>query len=284
MDNTKGKTRRSVLKMLAASGAAAAVSSGSFAAEKKRPGETRVLFLIGDYWHNAVTQEKNWQYVLDKAGWRLMFAQGARFVTPEVLAETDLFVVSRYFKANSLGFSPDEIVERRLDEIPFLTEECEETIIGNVKRGMGLLAMHCSIWHPEKEKFLELLGVKEPKMHTKVQPAFMHKLNANHPITAGVEPRNLGEDEIFYADLIPGMSQPLFNLKGEEQPIDREGGWCHDYGKGRIVVLLPGHTPHPFHRKDFKEVMWRSAHWAMKKDIPATDFKDGRPPERTVYR
>ena len=38
-------------------------------------------------------------------------------------------------------------------------------------------------------------------MHTKIQPALLHKLNPNHPITKGVEPDNLGGDEIFSADL-----------------------------------------------------------------------------------
>ena len=124
------------------------------------------------------------------------------------------------------------------------------------------------------------MGVKEPHMHTKVQPTYLHKLNQNHPVIRGVEPQKLGEDEIFSADLIPGRSESLYNLKGEEQPIDTTGGWCHDAGRGRVAVLLPGHTPHPFHAKSFKEIMWNSAHWAMKKEIPSFDFKDGRPPEK----
>ena len=263
--------------------ATAAMRPCTVTAQSKAPGEVRVLFLVGDYWHNPITQEKNWQSVLHPTGWRLMFAQATRFVTPGVLAETDLFVVSRYSKANSLGWSPGEIVEKRLDEEPFLTDEREAAIIDNVHRGMGLLAMHCAIWNGERPKFMELLGVQEPYMHTKVQPALLHNLNRNHPITRGIEPCKIAEDEIFSADLIPGHSVPLYNLKGEEQPIDTTGGWCHESGKGRVVVLLPGHNPHPFHMKSFKEIMWRSAHWAMKKEIAPSAFENGRPAERSVY-
>ncbi|MBN1291162.1 MAG: ThuA domain-containing protein [Candidatus Latescibacteria bacterium] len=276
-------TRRSALTVLLSSLGIGAITHESTFAAKKKPGETRVIFLVGDYWHNGVTQEKNWRHVLGPSGFRLMFAQGSRFVTPEALEQTDLFIVARYAKANSLGFSGDEIVEKRMEELPFLTDEREQAIIDNVNRGMGLLAMHCTIWNGESPKFLDLLGVDEPHMHTKVQPALLHKLNQDHPITRGIEACNIVEDEIFSADLTPGRSTTLFNLKGDEQPIDTTGGWCHDYGNGRVVVLLPGHNPHPFHKKSFKEIMWRSAYWAMKKDIPAYAFEDGRPPEKSIY-
>jgi len=275
--------RRRVLKAGVSAVTAAALSPRGVTAAPKNPGEVRALFLVGDYWHNPITQEKNWQDVLRHTGWRLMFAQATKFVTPEVLALTDLFVVSRYAKTNNLGWSPEGIVESREDEEIFLTDAREAAIIENVNRGMGLLAMHCSIWNGERPRFMDLLGVAEPHMHTKVQPAFLHKLNPSHPISRGVADARLGEDEIFSADLLPGRSEVLFNLKGEEQPIDTAGGWCRDYGEGRVVVMLPGHTPHPFHQKSFKELMWRSAHWAMGRDIPGHDFENGRPPERSVY-
>ena len=280
MDSFINVSRRNILKSGFASLACTAAAADPLLASWKAPGETRVIFLVGDYWHNGVTQEKNWRSVLGSTGWNLLFAQSPQFVTSEALAKADLFVVARYAKTNSLGWSPDGLVAERPEEIPFLTDYREQAIIENVNRGMGLLAMHCTIWNGESPKFMDLLGVKEPHMHTRIQPAYLHKLNQNHPVTMGVEPINLGKDEIFSADLIPGRSEPLFNLKGDEQVIDTIGGWCHDSGMGRVTVLLPGHTPHPFHTKSFKEIMWRSAHWAMKKDIPNSDFKDGRPPEK----
>jgi len=271
--------RRKALKSGLATLAISTMKTNSLLAAKKAPGETRVIFLVGDYWHNPITQEKNWRSVLRPTGWTLLFARATQFVTPEVLSEADLFVVARYAKANSLGWSPDKHADELLDEVPFLTDERERAIIENVHRGMGLLAMHCTIWNGERKEFMRLLGVQEPHMHTKVQPALLHKLNPDHPITKGVEQANLGEDEIFSADLIPGETGHLFNLKGEEQPIDTTGGWCCEAGKGRVVALLPGHTPHPFHSKSFKEIMWRSAHWAIKKDIAPHEFTDGRPAE-----
>jgi type 1 glutamine amidotransferase len=279
MESMRHMTRR---RALVAGGAAAvaATTPNPLMAAPKQPGETRVLFLVGDYWHNPITQEKNWRSVLRPTGWTLMFAQDTRFVTPDVLAETDLFIEARYSKANNLGWDGGaEIANERMDEEPFLTDEREAAIIENVRRGMGLMAMHCAIWNGERPRFMRLLGIDKPFMHTKIQPALLHKLNPDHPITAGIEPANLGPDEIFMADLTPGASEVLFNLKGEEQPTDRAGGWCRTEGKGRVAVLLPGHNPHPFHSASFKDIMWRTAHWSMGRDIPPREFVNGRPAE-----
>ena len=275
------RSRRSILKTGAAALAGTAAGANPLCAEPKQPGETRVVFLLGDYWHNPIMQEKNWSHILAPAGWRLMFAQASQFITPEALSQTDLFVVSRYAKTNSLGWTPDRFIEEWPEEQPFMTEERETAIIDNVRRGMGLLAVHCAVWNGESAGFMKLIGVEKPYMHTPVQPALIHKLNQDHPITKGVEPAQIAEDEIFMADLSPGENEVLFNLKGEEVKTDRAGGWCREEGNGRVVALLPGHNPHPYHLKSYKEIMWRSAHWAMKKPIQSAEFENGRPPEQT---
>ena len=281
MDSRKKMpTRRQAISTgLAAFGMAA--TPELFAAPKK-PGETRVLFLMGDYFHNPIFQQKNWFYTLQPAGWNLMFAQGTQFITPEALAQADLFVFSRYHKTNSLGWSPEPFIEEWPEEETFMIPEREEAILANVKRGMGVLSIHCSIWNNEHPKIMEMLGVSKSYMHTPVQRSYMHKLNPTHPITKGIEPQNLGQDEIFFADLLPDETEVLFNLEStEKKATDRAGGWTHEYGKGRVVSLLPGHNASPYHAKSYKEVMWRSAHWAMRKDIPTFEFENGRPPEKS---
>ena len=62
----KTTTRRTVLKTGAAALGAAVVSNAL--AVPRIPGETRVLLLLGDYWHNGVAQESHWRRVLAPAG------------------------------------------------------------------------------------------------------------------------------------------------------------------------------------------------------------------------
>ena len=260
-----------------------AVATGVVAVENpllaaKAPGEVRIVYLGGDYWHNGMMQERNIRGIFGNtpANWRLFFAQTARTVTPEVLADTDLFMLCRYAGEDTQGFSTDEMVEHRPDATPFMTDELETAIINNVNRGMGFISLHCGVWNGEKKLYMELIGVEKPYMHTKIQPTLLHDLNSNHPITKGVPESMFGDDEIFSADLIPGKSELLFKLKGEEQPQDKAGGWCHDQGKGRVVVLLPGHQANPYHDSSYKEILWRTVHWVMRKDIPRSDFAEER--------
>ena len=276
MIRSKKITRRNILKAGVTSLAATAAGVNPLHAGPKQPGETRVIFLVGDIWHNPVMQEHYWRRTLASTGWRLLFAQSAAFITPAVLKDADLFVFCRYAGGDSLGWDPSKMVEDRTTSGYFMSEEHEEAIIENVNRGMGIIATHCSVVQPKRTKYLTLLGIEKYIPHTKVQPAHIHNLNQNHPITKGIEAFDIDDDEIFDAVMIEGQSTPLFNTSGEEEKIDAHGGWCREEGKGRVVALLPGHIPTPYMKGSYRKIMWRSAYWAMKKNIPSDDhLKDG---------
>lgn len=252
--------------------AGAAGASETMLAQKP-PGETRVLFLLGDYYHNGAMQEYAWRTVLKSTGWRLMFAQAPSFITPDAMAAADLYVLCRYAtstqKTNiSLGFSPDKIVEKRPEPDVFMTPEHEAMIVKNVRRGMGLLAVHCAVWNPESRQYLDLLGVEKPVMHGPVVTAQIFELNAEHPITKGIRPFSVGIDEVFDAVMKPGQHTQLFRAQQEEPKRNAIGGWCREEGSGRVVALLPGHNTGPYGSRQFLDIMWRSAHWALKREIP----------------
>jgi type 1 glutamine amidotransferase len=261
MRNENNPSRRLIV-----TGALAGVAGAC--AQTKKPGETRVLFLLGDYYHNAAMQEYAWRKVLKETGWRLMFAQAPSFVTPEVMAEADLYVLCRYATSTqptniSLGWSPDKIVEERPAPDDFMSAEHAEMIASNLQRGMGLVGVHCTVWNPDNPRFLDLLGVEKPIMHGPVVPAHVFDLNQEHPITKGIEPFDIGIDEVFDAVMKTDEYTQLFRTRQEEPQRNAIGGWCREEGKGRVVALLPGHTTGPYGKEQFLELMWRSAHWAM---------------------
>ena len=264
MDNKL--SRRSMLS------AGLAIAPGLALAQKK-PDETRVLFLLGDYYHNPAMQEYAWRKVLKATGWRLMFAQAPSFITPDVMAAADLYVLCRYATSTqptniSLGWSPDKIVEERPAPDVFMTSEHEAMLVGNVRRGMGLVAVHCAIWNPDSRRYLDVLGVEKPVMHGPVVAAHVFELNPEHPITRGIQPFDIGIDEVFDAVMKPGQSTQLFRTSQEAPKRNAIGGWCREEGSGRVVSLLPGHTTGPYGSRQFLDMMWRSAHWALKREIP----------------
>jgi len=262
-------SRRAVVKntLAAMAGASQAVLA------QRKPGETRVLFLLGDYYHNGAMQEYAWRSVLKSTGWRLMFAQAPSFITPDVMTGADLYILCRYATSTqrtniSLGWSPDKIIEKRPEPDVFMTPEHEALIVKNVRRGMGLVAVHCAVWNPDSRQFLDLLGVEKPVMHGPVVPARITELDPKHPITEGIEPFNIGIDEVFDAVMKSGQYTQLFRSQQADPKRDAIGGWCREEGSGRVVALLPGHTTGPYGSRPFLTMMWRSAHWALRRSIP----------------
>ena len=293
MKKTKPISRRAGLKAGITILSASALSPNPLLAAKA-PGEVRVIVLAGDYWHNGQMYELHWRSVLKPTGWRLLFAQSSQFVTPEALELADLFVVSRYAGGDSMGWTPEGMVEKRPNGSPWMTPEQEQAILDNVSnRGMGLIPIHCSLWNPEQKKFMQLIGVKEPLMHGHMVMTSFYGMNQDHPISRGVEPFE-AVDEIFGAEL-DDVSVPLFKAKQTPEmlsklsaytqhvlyegdvafPLDRVAGWSREAGKGRIAVLNFQSHQMVFWKKSAKEIMWRSAHWAMHRDIPESGLIEG---------
>ncbi len=292
--------RRAFLKAGSTALAASSIAPYNVFAAPKKAGEVRVIVLAGDYWHNGLMYESHWRRILGVTGWNLLFAQSAKFITPEVLNNTDLFIFGRYGGGNP-GFSTDELVEERPESAPWMTDEQEDAIIENVtKRGMGLMPFHCSIANTRNNKVLELMGVKEMIMHGPCVMTAFYDMNPYHPITEGVE--SFEEvDEIFGAVMLDVEYAPLFKARQdydllqkasgdpysggyhaprENFPLDRLAGWTREIGNGRVVYLncMSYHTV--FWKKSMKEIMWRSAFWAMHKDIPESGLIEGRGVDR----
>ncbi|MBT4484960.1 MAG: hypothetical protein HOC71_14925 [Candidatus Latescibacteria bacterium] len=275
MNSIRKSTRRTILKTGFTALAASAISAKDAFAMPKIPGETRVILLVGDYWHSGTTQEFHWRSVMKNSGMTLLFAQSSQFVTAEALDKADLFIVARYAGPDTLGWSPNPIIGDRPSGAPWMTDEQENAIVANVNRGMGLLSMHCSIWNPERKKYMELLGVREPKMHGPIQHVKIHDINSSHPITKGINNFDISLDENFGAEIDESKVTLLYKSTGQQDNRLDNAAWCRDVGKGRVAALLFGHTPAPFHTAEVKQIMWNASYWAMKRDIPDGGFKAG---------
>ena len=293
------KSRKKFLKTALAVSAAYCTTANPLSAEPKKPGEVRVVFLAGDYWHNWMMYERHWRRILGVTGWRLMFAQSGDFITPEVIDQTDLLVFSRYGGGNP-GFTTDGLVGERPRGDRWMSPEQEDAIVENVtKRGMGIIPFHCSIANTGNKKVLELMGVRDMIMHGPMANTFFYEMNQDHPITRGVRPFE-EVDEIFGMVMLDDDYTPLFRARqdydivrqraGESNecfygvegaiPLDRMAGWTREVGNGRIVYLNCMSFQTVFWKKSMKEIMWRSAHWAMKKEIPESGLIEGRSKDR----
>jgi len=264
-------TRRKILKTGLASLAATAVGASDAKAglNAKTPGETKIVVVMGDYCHNPIYQETNVRGIFSShKDWRLYFPRASRFFTPELLNDADLLITARYGGRDPVMWTGNGVDDTWTTGEPFWSAESARLVIDNVRnRGMGFMAVHCTIFAGERD-IEDLLGI-EPVLHQEIQPIIIKYLNNDHPITRGIDSFFINLDEQF--DVIikdPSKTTVLFRSLAVHDKRDAVGGWCLEQGKGRIVGLLPGDTRWPYEVPSYRNIFWRAAHWAMKRDIP----------------
>ena len=269
----KNPSRRELLKtgLTGAAGAVAVniVSSGKANAAIKKDGRPIILAFMGQHCHNPIFMELNLRAMLAKMDWRILFTQYSEFLTPENIAMADIVITLagvNSYKGFSVGYVPEGLVEKRPEPAPFMTEEQGDAIIDGVKnRGMGFLCLHNTIWQPAPKLF-EILGC-EVAMHPPIEAVWYKNMNQSHPITKGLEPW-VEDDEQFFAKITNPNHTILYSSEGTVDHRETTAGWCFDYGKGRIVTMLPGHTEFIWQHPTWQQLMLRSCMWMLRKEIP----------------
>ena len=266
-------TRRNIIKAgLGSLASAAIITPEGHAAlpqdiKPKARGETKVVFLGGDYLHNFSAQERALRRTCEKAGWTFYSAHDARYVTPELISDADLMMIQRWM-GGVPGWVPGPVYEEAPENDGYMSEELENAIIDNVKnRGMGFMSLHCTIASWGRDRFIELLGA-DGIIHGPLQTVHLHNFNQNHPITRGMKDFDLALDENFGAELINKNAIPLYETTGYSDKRHDIAGWCLEQGRGRVVGLTAGHTYFAFQDPNYLKLYWRGAHWALKRDIP----------------
>ncbi len=271
MDSIQKPSRRNMLKTGIATFASFIATGRKTAASSipKAPGETKIVaFMGGDRGHNSIPYEYHVRTIFStKKDWRMIFVLASRFFTPGLISDADLLILSRHSRPDDIDWRSEGLAETMETGEHLWNDSNVNAIIDNVrKRGMGFMALHCTCACGNTD-ILDLMGI-EPIMHKQIQPVLVRKINQAHPITKGIGDFFINLDEQFGAIVKSSATSTLFETKALHDKLEAVGGWCLESGKGRVVGLLPGHLRWPYRVPDYREILWRSAHWAMNRDIP----------------
>ncbi|WP_068723146.1 ThuA domain-containing protein [Paenibacillus sp. DMB5] len=136
-------------------------------------------------------------------------------------------------------------------------------LLSYVAGGGGLLVVHNGISMQRNQELGVMLGG-----HFTHHPAYT-ALGINvpaavreHPIVQGIEDFVI-EDEPYYFDMQPYFETTVLAeyLHGGAM---RQAAWCHEFGLGRVVYLMPGHHLPSFSSEPFRRLISRSALWAAR--------------------
>ncbi len=273
MLNPSRISRRGILQSGIACAASAVLGNTPAHATNMRPKgqfETKkVIYLGGDMWHNGYGQEYDLRATFERTDWSIIYSQDARFVTPELISDADLVIITRWGAPIPAGWSPNPLVESRPQSDGYPSDEFIDALTDNViNRGMGFIALHCTIASYLTPKYMDLMGI-ECIMHGPVQTVHLHNFNQNHPVTEGIEDFDLSVDENFGVKFINKDAVPLYETTGEQDKRHDIAGWSLAQGKGRVVGLAAGHNRFAWVHPIYRQLHWRAAHWAMNEEIPS---------------
>lgn len=271
MDSFNKKKRQGVLGAgLASLAAAVSVHEVSAAIKPKAPGETKIVAVFGiTDKYNGIGHEVCIRQIFEsKKDWRMIFIRAAGLFTPQLISDADLLILCRDGDPDTIdlagenGFLDDKIVTGAI----FYTDTNVKAIIDNVRnRGMGLLAMHSTIMCGNRQ-FMDFMDVEGIEPHN-IEPIWYTRINKTHPVTQGIGKFSAVLDTQPAAIIKSAATATLFESTAVHEKRQAISGWALESGKGRIVGLLPGSTTHAYQATEYRNIVWRAAHWAMRRDI-----------------
>jgi hypothetical protein len=264
---------------LIGSGAAAVASIGAArAAPHVRP---RALALIGDRYHNPdyirVSLDKVFHeldiaidYTIDYAGlsaaslkpYQLLLILRDGMIWPGGYSGPDAYVAYETSLENNEEWPAAK-------SVTWMTDAQGAAIRDFVQAGGGFYPLHNSSHISLGCKpYRDVMGGAYFG-HPPLRPFEVHATANTHPITAGMKPFVVN-DEQHYVDYDKDPRYVIlesenrdgltYNGRGTKSPA----GWAYDYGKGRVVFTAVGHTIHAMWNPQYLELQKRSVRWLLK--------------------
>ncbi len=140
-----------------------------------------------------------------------------------------------------------------------IAPEQSGSLLSYVASGGGLLVVHNGISLQRNQELGVMLGARFTH-HPAYTSLHMTVSAAGHPIMEGITDFVI-EDEPYYFDMQPHFETTILAeyLHGGAM---RAAAWCHAFGQGRVVYLMPGHHLPSFSVGPFRQMIRRGGLWA----------------------
>jgi type 1 glutamine amidotransferase len=266
-------------RMLVAGAAATALPAASGTARAAtRP---RALALIGDRYHNPDYIHVSLDKVFHELDIAIDYTMDYAGLSAASIKPYQLLLILRDGMIWPGGYSgPDaytayEMMLEDADKFPaakavsWMTEEQGMAVRNFVNAGGGFYPLHNSSHISLSSKnYRDVMGGAYFG-HPPLRPFQVHATANAHPITAGMKPFVVN-DEQHYVDYdkdpkyVILESENLDGLTYEGRGTKSPAGWAYDYGKGRVVFTAVGHTIHAMWNPQYVELQKRSIRWLLK--------------------
>jgi type 1 glutamine amidotransferase len=268
-----------ITRRLALAGGAAATALPAYS-QTRRAGP-RALALIGDRYHNPDYIRVSLDRIFGELNIGIDYTMDYASLSAALLKPYQLLLILRDGMIWPGGYSgPDAYVHYEMNlenasdfpaakAVMWMKEEQGLAVKNFVEAGGGFYPLHNSSHISLSSKnYRDVMGGAYFG-HPPLRPFQVHATANAHPITAGMKPFMVN-DEQHYVDYDKDPrnmileSENIDGLTYENRGTKAPAGWAYDYGKGRVVFTAVGHTIHAMWNPQYIELQKRSIRWLLK--------------------
>lgn len=244
-------------------------------------GQTRVLALIGDRYHNSDYIRVALSRMFEGQNVSVDYTTAYESLSEKLLDPYKLFICLRDGMIWPQGYlGPDAYTSyaaglENAKSFPeskpqsWLKEEQALALKRFVDAGNGFYSLHNNSHVSLSSKTWRDVQGGAYIGHPPLRPFRVRVVNTTHPITQGVR-EFVVNDEQHYVSYDKEKNHILLeaeNVDGltfQNLGTTSIAGWAYDYGKGRIVFTSPGHTIHALWEPEYLKLQRRAVQWLMK--------------------
>jgi uncharacterized protein len=204
----------------------------------------KVLVLCDDYWHPARIPREGLG-ALNPTEFSFDWIEDARDLSSEIMIAYPLVILT---KSNNVSST---------DQTGWMTEDMQVTFSEYVRKGNGLFAIHSGTAEYEQKPVLRSLLGGVFHHHPEQCPVTVTP-HMEYPLCAGASSFTLKDEHYFMAMDDPEVD--VFVTTRSEQG-EQPGAWRRMEGKGRVVVLTPGHNLEVWLHPSFQTLVINCLRW-----------------------
>jgi len=250
-------TRRQLLHTAAASSLGAlAAGSGRSADQQTGARKRRVLAILGDAYHAVAPLDAALAGRLRKAGWEAVTIMD--YAVPwEDFSQFDLIILSREGREYVTFYrerDTNPAVNRR--DACWLTPAQEQKFEEYVKAGGRLFLYHDGFGNYPKGGGVSRVARAWFIRHPAIVNIEVKPTGKMGELTEGVTPFTVADEE-YEVEMDESQTSVFMESHSAEHGRAAQG-WAHSYGKGKVGVFVPGHSPatiaHPMVRRTVQNI------------------------------
>jgi len=148
-----------------------------------------------------------------------------------------------------------------------LNAKQKQNLLDLVHDGTGIVAIHASYysftdWNEYHDKFFGARFIRHGKVDVILEVTITDK---EHPITKNMDDSFEAHSELYQSTPIPKDCRILAYSKEKGKVESFPSVWVKNYGKGRIVNILPAHWPDTYRLAAFQKLIAASTLWAIRR-------------------